>query len=124
MPPSCWAARHHEGYGCRQDRAEAGHQRGGPLTRTLSVEAFKLEWDAKLARRESAKQEARSTPAELGPPEDGEVWVTTRAVAALLGVSTSWVRDLARSGRLPHYAAPDGRRYFRRDHMEHVVAIR
>ena len=98
--------------------------RAVPSLEFASVEAFKAEWNAKRARREAAKQEAAALQTELGPPQDGEVWLPTKVVAAMFGVSTSWVRDLARGGRLPHYTAPNGRRYFRRDHVERVAAAR
>lgn len=98
--------------------------RAVPSLDLSSVQAFKAEWDARRARREAAHREAAALQAELGPPQDGEVWLTTKVVAVMFGVSTSWVRDLAREGRLPHYRAPNGRRYFRRDHVEQVAAAR
>ena len=98
--------------------------RSRPSLDRKSVEAFKAERDAKRARREEERAEEARIQAELGPPKDGEVWFTTAVVAAMFGVSTSWVRSLARDGRLPHYEAPGGKRYFRRDHVERVGAVR
>lgn len=53
------------------------------------------------------------------PPNAAHDWLTSDQAAALMGVTRNAVNDRARRGRLPS-EMHDGRRWFRRDHLELV----
>lgn len=54
------------------------------------------------------------------------MWLTTAQVARILGVTTRWVRWLARHGELPHQKtdADSGQRLFRRTDVQRVLIVR
>ena len=71
---------------------------------------------------------ALSCPALLGrhhvprtarPPDDAHDWLSSQEAAAVMGVGPTAVRVRARRGKLPS-ELHDGRRWFRRDHLELV----
>ena len=53
------------------------------------------------------------------PPDAEHDWLCTREAAALMGVSMPAISQRARRGRLP-FVEHEGRRWFRRDHLELV----
>ena len=59
-----------------------------------------------------------------GPVLPRRMWLTTLDVAKRLGVTTRWVRWLARMGELPHETTEVGTRIFRRDEVERAVLKR
>ena len=59
-----------------------------------------------------------------GPVPPRRMWMTTLDVAKRLGVSTRWVRWLARMGELPHEITEAGQRIFRRSEIERAVLLR
>src|SRR4029077_110083 len=64
-------------------------------------------------------------PDRLGPVlPPRRLWMTTRYVAKRFGVSTRWVRWLARMGELPHEITEAGQRIFRRSEIERAVLTR
>lgn len=58
-------------------------------------------------------------PWVASPPDDAYDWLTSDQAAALMGVTRNAVNDRAKRGRLPS-EMHDGRRWFRRDHLELV----
>jgi excisionase family DNA binding protein len=52
------------------------------------------------------------------------MWMTTMDAAKRLGVSTRWIRWLARMGELPHEMTEAGQRIFRRSEIERAVLKR
>jgi excisionase family DNA binding protein len=95
-----------------QRRAE----RQRPSLSRASVQEFGETWAALVqGRARAAQQQAEHNPASL-PPDDEHTWLTTREVADLLGVSRSWVNQLARSEQLP-VVSRAGRHWYRADHL-------
>lgn len=60
-----------------------------------------------------------SEPWVASPPNAAYEWLSSDQAAALMGVTRNAVNDRARRGRLPN-EMHDGRRWFRRDHLELV----
>lgn len=61
-------------------------------------------------------------PWRASPPDDAQDWLTSDQAAALMGVTRNAVNDRAKRGRLPS-EMHDGRRWFRRDHLELVRRV-
>lgn len=70
--------------------------------------------DARAARVQESLE--RVAP---GPPDQEHDWLTAPEAGELMGVGAEAVRVRARRGRLPS-ELHDGRRWFRRDHLELV----
>jgi len=49
-------------------------------------------------------------------------WLTVMEVAREYSLSRQTIYDLCQKGRLPYYTVPSGRRRFRRDEIEPVLA--
>ena len=62
---------------------------------------------------------ARETKALPQPPDNVHEWLTQREAAGLMGTGPAAPGQRARRGRLPS-EVHDGRRWFRRDHLELV----
>ena len=73
--------------------------------------------DARAAR-EAARAAARA-PKPPQPPDNQHEWLTADLAAEMMGVRPEAVRVRARRGKLPS-ELNDGRRWFRRDHLELV----
>jgi excisionase family DNA binding protein len=58
-----------------------------------------------------------------GPPDSNVEWINAREVAAILRVSTTRVRELARRGKLP-CVRHEGHYYFRRAQVEVIANAR
>ena len=58
-------------------------------------------------------------PRQPQPPDAEHDWLTAHEAGALMGVTSTAVSQRARRGRLPS-EVHDGRRWFRRDHLELV----
>ena len=59
------------------------------------------------------------TSTRCRPPDEEHDWLTTAQAAEVMGVSRPAISQRARRGRLP-FVEHDGRRWFRRDHLELV----
>lgn len=92
-----------------------------PALSRESVEKFAGNWAARQAEKERRRAERGSAPG--GPPDDEHVWLMPSTAALVLGVSSSGLRQMARDERVP-FAESGGRRWYRRDHIEHLAAAR
>ena len=80
-----------------------------------------------VARRGAAERRQRERDAATRhrpvrteqPPDAEHVWLRTREAAEFMGVSQPAISQRARKGRLP-FVEHEGRRWFRRDHLELV----
>ena len=77
-----------------------------------------------VARREAAERRQREREARRRrnaerPPDTEHVWFRTKEAAAFMGVTEPAISQRAREGRLP-FVEHDGRRWYRRDHLELV----
>lgn len=72
-----------------------------------------------LRDRRSAPRPARAPSPASQPPDAVHDWLTSTEAAALMGVGRTAVNARARRGKLPSELS-DGRRWFRRDHLELV----
>jgi hypothetical protein len=70
------------------------------------------------ARRTGAEMRAKPRAGAM-PPDDEHEWLSARQAGSLMGVGAAAVSIRARRGRLPS-VKHDGRRWFRRDHLELV----
>ena len=70
------------------------------------------------AAHEAVRAAARA-PQPPQPPDNEHEWLTSGQAAEMMGVGPEAVRVRARRGRLPS-ELHDGRRWFRRDHLELV----
>ncbi len=75
------------------------------------------------AERRAAEAVARAERRAVRADPPGEVWLSAREVAALLGCTPVWVRRLAAADRLPHVVRGDTFR-FRADLIALVVNAR
>lgn len=75
--------------------------------------------DVEALRDKRAAAAGRHRAATPGPPDDDHDWLLAPEAGALMGVGPEAVRIRARRGRLPS-VLHDGRRWFRRDHLELV----
>ena len=101
--------------------------RNVPSVNRASLVAWADQWRHNQAFRAARAIEARAAAAARStaedPPDDGQVWLSTSAAAAVLGVTSNRVQQLVTAGRLP--AIRRGRRWwFRRDHIEQAAAAR
>jgi hypothetical protein len=92
-------------------RGDLTSRRERPSLRRADVEALR-------ERRAQPKpqRQPRGTPR---PPDDRHEWLLAREAGAVMGVGPEAVKIRARRGRLPS-ELHDGRRWFRRDHLELV----
>ena len=70
-------------------------------------------------RAQAPKKPPRKHTGRFEPTEVEHDWLTSVQAAELLGVSVVAVNKRCRRGRLP-FVEKDGRRWFRRDHLELV----
>lgn len=80
-------------------------QRPGPrwrasISRESAVQAAAV-WAARLKTDQDAREERRRARPTNGPPEDGDVWVTTATAALALGLTSGGVGARIRAGTLP-----------------------
>ena len=102
----------------RGDLSSRGQGVRGSLDRD-EVLALRVTRREAVDRRE-AEREARRQRASTGqPPDDEHEWLRLREAAQFMGVSTRAISTRARRGRLP-FVEHEGRRWFRRDHLELV----
>lgn len=104
-------------------------RRRGDLTTRPDGERPAFHRQQVIALRDRRAQPRPEQPSSLpgpphepwvaGPPDDAYVWLTSDQAAALMGVTRNAVNDRAKRGRLPS-EMHDGRRWFRRDHLELV----
>jgi hypothetical protein len=75
--------------------------------------------DARAAAAQAAarRPEPKAPPA---PPDDDHDWLCPDEAAAVVGISRVAINARARRGRLPSVVA-NGRRWYRRDHLELVL---
>lgn len=91
-----------------------------PSLNRSSVEQYAQRHRLEVAQRD---KEAARKRASVGPPDDGQVWFGAATTAAVLGLSTGRIGQLARQGRLP-YTQRGARRWFSRTHIEQIAAAR
>jgi len=107
-------------------RGRIAHRDGArarPSLDRTSVEEFATWWGAELERREDAKAASRADRIAPKHPDDGDVWLSTREVALMLGVTTAAINQMAARERLPATWSR-GQRWFRRSHIEQITAAR
>ena len=94
------------------------------LLRSSAV-AFAERWQR---RREDAERRAeaerRRKREHHGPPQDGDVWLSVREAALVLGLSPSAVKNRLAVERLPGVQSPSGQWWLRRGHVEQAAAAR
>ena len=90
-----------------------------PSINAASVRAHAGEREAAARVREQARhdQEERQLP-----PQDGQVWLTARVAAAVLGITPARLYQRAHAGRTP-FTWKDGRMWFRRSDIETRAAV-
>lgn len=93
-------------------RGDLTSRRRRPSLRRAEVEALR-------GKRAEPKPKPASGSGSPKPPDDEHVWLLAPEAGALMGVGPEAVRIRARRGRLPS-ELHDGRRWFRRDHLELV----
>jgi hypothetical protein len=92
--------------------------RRGELTRRATRPVIlRADVEALRDRRAEAKSGVGATTPQ--PPDDDHHWLDSDAAATMMGVGRVAVNARARRGRLPS-EKHDGRRWFRRDHLELV----
>jgi hypothetical protein len=74
---------------------------------------------AEVVKPEHIRKPHRPPRTSGRPPDADHDWLRTREAAAFMGVSRPAISQRARRGRLP-YVEHEGRRWFRRDHLELV----
>lgn len=108
-----------------QGRIE-GRPRDGtrPSLRRDSVEKFATWWSRQKVKRvrEARRRDERPEP-KAGPPTGNEVWLDAGTAAAVLGLSSRRVSQLASAERLPA-TMHNGRWWMRRTDLETVAAAR
>jgi excisionase family DNA binding protein len=92
-----------------------------PALSRSSVDRFAGEWAVRQAERECRRTQREAK--KSGPPEDGQVWLTSATAALVLGITTSRLRQLAQKERVP-FTQTGGRRWYRRDHLEQLSGAR
>lgn len=90
-----------------------------PSVNAVSVRAHATEREAAARVREQARRERE---AFRQPPQDGEVWLSARVAAAVLGITPARMYQRAHAGRTP-FTRKDGRMWFRRSDMETRSAV-
>jgi len=75
--------------------------------------------EARSAAAQERKGRRAETPTGPRPPDDEHEWLLAPEAGVLMGVGPEAVKIRARRGRLPS-EVHDGRRWFRRDHLELV----
>lgn len=96
-------------------RGDLASRRERPSLRRADVE--------KLRERRVAPKPSKPKRGAPQPPDSEHDWLLAPEAGALMGVSAEAVRVRARRGRLPS-EVHDGRRWFRRDHLELVARAR
>lgn len=109
-------------YSARGLLTRRGARRSLPSLDLAEVEAFADRRRLELAAREEAtrRRDARRLP---GPPDDRHDWLNTTQAARILAISRARVGQKASNGTLP-FSEVNGRRWFRRDHLELVRGAR
>lgn len=86
-----------------------------------SAVAFGRRRAQELADMAAAKQSLKSS--YNGPPDDGQVWLSSSVSGLILGISAGRVHQLAAADRLPHVRVGN-RLWFRRRDIEQIAAAR
>lgn len=95
-----------------------------PSINLASAHRLAHELEEERAQREAMRQaDAEARALWRKPPQDGQVWLSTEAVALMLGVSTVRVHQLLQADRIPH-TRHGGRLWVRRTDAEIVAAAR
>lgn len=98
--------------------------RANPALLRSSVEVWGARRAEHRAAQAAAAEERRAVrEAAAGPPDDEHVWLRSPVVAIMLGLTTGGVDVAARRGTIPHTMVGQ-RRWFRRDHIEHLAAAK
>ncbi|GEP32732.1 hypothetical protein NSZ01_05000 [Nocardioides szechwanensis] len=93
-----------------------------PALSRASVDQFAEEWAVRQADMERRRRE-RERRKPSGPPDEEHVWLRPTTAALVLGITASRLRQLAANDRVP-FCECQGRRWYRRDHIEQVAAGR
>ena len=90
-----------------------------PSVNAASVRAHAAEREAAARVREQARHEHQQRQL---PPQDGDVWLSARVAAAVLGITPARMYQRAHAGRTP-FTWKDGRMWFRRSDIEMRGAV-
>ena len=103
----------------RGELSSRGQGTWGSLDRdeVLAVGVARREAADRVQRKRSARASRRDRAEQ--PPDAEHVWLRTAGAAEFMGVTESAIVKRARKGRLP-FVEHEGRRWFRRDHLELV----
>jgi hypothetical protein len=98
-------------------RGDLNRRSQRPVLNRDEVLVLRATREAAAAVKAAARQD--HGPTIPRPPDDEHEWLSTAEAGALMGISGAGVSIRARRGRLPS-VLHQGRRWFRRDHLELV----
>lgn len=95
-------------------RGDLKRRQERPILERAEVEQLRVRREAEVLIRA-----ARHEPRRHYPPDAEHEWLGPRDAAAVLGITKEALGTRARRGKVPS-EVHDGRRWFRRDHLELV----